>query len=35
MDSGHRRALELLCGYASRAPRPLIAGQINATVLDS
>ncbi|MDQ1515605.1 MAG: hypothetical protein QOE80_1435 [Actinomycetota bacterium] len=37
MDSGHRRtrALELLCGYASGAPRTLTAAQISAAVLDS
>jgi acetyl-CoA synthetase len=36
MSPAHRRqALELLCGYASRAPQTLTAAQIRATVRDS
>jgi acyl-coenzyme A synthetase/AMP-(fatty) acid ligase len=30
-----RQALELLCGYASRAPQTLTAAQIRAAVRDS
>jgi acyl-coenzyme A synthetase/AMP-(fatty) acid ligase len=36
MSPAHRRqALELLCGYASRAPQTLTAAQIKAAVRDS